>query len=443
MGRRLWRPFAILAATLMVPACGSHYHPMAGPIHLSPASLSFIGSIAGPNPPSQEVQLTNLGGFIPRRTLSILTWTASSDKPWLKYTPEFGTTGAGTDLFTISVVPQQSEAWTMDTNLTGAPAAGAEDFSMVWTGSEILIWGGAVASGPTLSNVGYRYDPTANAWIGTLSMVGAPSPRWGHTAIWTGKEMIVWGGSDSSGTRLNDGYRYDPATDTWSGPISTTSAPEARRAHTAVWTSTEMIVWGGEVAGLPVNTGARYNPKTDIWSPVTMIGAPAIRWHHAAVWTGTEMIVWGGFDGVNGIDTGMRYSPSTDTWGAVTSTLGTPPGRLTTSTIWTGSEMIVFGGQATQGSPGSNTGGRYDPLADSWNPTTTINAPTSRYGHAGVWTGNEMIIWGGAPSFQNTGKHYLPQIALTVGVYAASFAVSDPRAANSPQHVDVSYQVTP
>jgi hypothetical protein len=52
--------------------------------------------------------------------------------------------------------------------------------------------------------------------------------------------------------------------DTWT-PTSTTNAAAARDAHTAVWTGSEMIVWGG-YNGSPSNTGARYNPSTDTWT---------------------------------------------------------------------------------------------------------------------------------------------------------------------------------
>ena len=33
---------------------------------------------------------------------------------------------------------------------------------------------------------------------------------------------------------------------------------------------------------------------------------------------------------------------------------------------------------------------------DTWTPTTSVNAPTARTTRTAVWTGNEMIIWGGA-----------------------------------------------
>src|SRR5438552_668786 len=51
----------------------------------------------------------------------------------------------------------------------------------------------------------------------------------------------------------------------------------------------------------------------DTWTPTSLTDAPAGRYEHTAVWTGSEMIVWGGSNG-GGFNTGGSYSPSTDTW---------------------------------------------------------------------------------------------------------------------------------
>ncbi|HEX8947660.1 MAG TPA: hypothetical protein VF790_01790, partial [Dissulfurispiraceae bacterium] len=45
------------------------------------------------------------------------------------------------------------------------------------------------------------------------------------------------------------------------------------------------------------NTGGRYTPSTDAWAALPTVNAPSARVAHTAVWTGTEMIVWGGVDG--------------------------------------------------------------------------------------------------------------------------------------------------
>src|SRR5207253_11784 len=82
--------------------------------------------------------------------------------------------------------------------------------------------------------------------------------------------------------------------DAWTA-TSTTNAPEARAGHTAVWTGSEMIVWGGRSSGGYLNTGGKYNPATDSWIATSSTNAPTGREFHTAVWTGSEMIVWGGF----------------------------------------------------------------------------------------------------------------------------------------------------
>ena len=110
-----------------------------------------------------------------------------------------------------------------------------------------------------------------DTWTPT-STTNAPTARFGHTAVWTGSEMIVWGGSDGTSV-LNTGGRYNPSTDSWTA-TSTTNAPEARTGHTAVWTGSEMIVWGGSNNKARLNTGGRYNPSTDSWTATSTTNAP-------------------------------------------------------------------------------------------------------------------------------------------------------------------------
>src|SRR5437867_3069725 len=106
---------------------------------------------------------------------------------------------------------------------------------------------------------------------------------------------------------MNTGGRYNPSTDTWAASSLTTgeglNVPEGRSEHSAVWTGSEMIVWGGFIGYLGgSNTGGRYNPSTDSWATSSLTtgsgpNIPAARANHTAVWTGSEMIVWGGSSG--------------------------------------------------------------------------------------------------------------------------------------------------
>jgi len=223
----------------------------------------------------------------------------------------------------------------------------------------------------------------------------APEARCVHTAVWTGSEMIIWGGTDRKGF-LNTGARYDPAIDGWT-PTNTDHAPSARDTHSAVWTGREMIVWGGVTDPSSVGTGGRYDPATDTWQPTSTVGAPVSRRDHTAIWTGAAMIIWGGVD-PTGTDvtyqTGGRYDPGTDTW-MPTSVDGAPSERALHAAVWTGKEMIVWGGMDMWTYFLSEDDGRYDPATDTWKTISTVGAPSPRVWHTGIWTGHEMIVWGG------------------------------------------------
>jgi N-acetylneuraminic acid mutarotase len=248
---------------------------------------------------------------------------------------------------------------------------------------------------------------TDDSWAPTC-LTNAPAGRSLHSAVWTGSEMIVWGGLGS--IVWNTGGRYNPSTDSWIA-TSTSNAPSARYGHTAVWTGSEMIVWGGTSDFFDdLNTGGRYNPSTDSWITTSTSNAPSARQGHTAVWAGNEMIIWGGAHYSGGppdyFNTGGRYNPSTDSWTA-TSTSSAPSAREVHTAVWSGNEMIIWGG--TSFGSYFNTGGRYNPSTDSWLGTSTSNVPAARQGHTAVWTGSEMTIWGGAGNtYLNTGGRYNP-----------------------------------
>lgn len=244
----------------------------------------------------------------------------------------------------------------------------------------------------------------AGSWA-PVSTVNAPTARSSHTAIWTGSKMIVWGGINPSIEYLNTGGIYDPATDTWTA-MSTINAPAGRTDHSVAWTGSKMIVWGGSGDSYGYNTGGIYDPATDTWTSLSTANAPAGREKHSTVWTGSKMIVWGG--SVNGqpTNTGGIYDPATNSWRATNRTLGltnldqkyvgvpiAPPARWEHAAIWTGSKMIVWGGYVSGGT--TTTGALYDPETDQWNSTSNSNTPARRELQTAVWTGSKMIVWGG------------------------------------------------
>jgi N-acetylneuraminic acid mutarotase len=278
--------------------------------------------------------------------------------------------------------------------------------SAVWTGNEMIVWGGAVIVADTfeLLNTGARFDPALNSWTATTT-TDSPSARFLHVAVWTGQSMVVWGGDVSAGSGQTGG-RYDPATDSWT-PTSMVGAPAGVEGHSVVWTGSRMIVWGGAGIGGDKRTGGQYDPQSDTWTSTSLTNAPSSRDSHTAVWTGDTMVIWGGSNssGVP-INTGGRYDPSNDTWGATT-LANAPVARTWHTSVWTGGRMIVWGGKGSAGSV--NSGAIYDPVGDSWVAISDVQAPSSRVRHAALWTGERMLVWGGGD------RNVFPQFFFATG----------------------------
>lgn len=362
----------------------------------APVAAYHLPSVA-PSIPCEDTWTPTYFG-IEARNMHTAIWTGSEMIIWGGYNGGFFNTGWRYD--------PSTDTWT-PTSKTNVPWA-RFGHTAIWTGSEMIVWGGFGNL-----NTGGRYDPDTDTWMPT-STANAPEGRDGHTAVWTGFEMIVWGGFKigSGSIYFNTGGRYDPTNDTWT-PTNTANAPNGRHRHTAVWTGSEMIVWGGYYTGNYLSTGGRYDPSNDNWIPTSTSNPPQARYYHTAVWTGTKMIIWGGLSGASYFGTGGQYDPSTDTW-MPTNTTNAPAARRTHTALWTGTEMIVWGGW--NNTITLNSGGRYEPSSDSWIPTDIANAPGARQQHTAVWTGSEMIIWGGysggysydGGSYLNTGGRYDP-----------------------------------
>ena len=146
--------------------------------------------------------------------------------------------------------------------------------------------------------IGGLYDPVSDNWQTTSGGANTPMGRDEHSAIWSGTEMIIWGGRycDTSCYVINSGGRYNPITDLWTTTSTGANNPVPRSTHTSIWAESEMIVWGSDNGyDYGSNTGGRYNSVADSWK-LTSIGlnVPDRRNSHTAVSTGNNMIIWGG-----------------------------------------------------------------------------------------------------------------------------------------------------
>jgi N-acetylneuraminic acid mutarotase len=201
-----------------------------------------------------------------------------------------------------------------------APPFARDGVTVVWTGHQMLVWGGQDTAPPGASPSalpvradGAAYDPTTDTW---QAIPAAPVPaRTDAEAVWTGRQMILWGGTGSSGYAhgaLGKGAAYDPTKRTWRAlPASPLTA---RSGHQMVWTGREVVVWGGFTPLVPApRDGAGYDPATDQWRrlPAAPPTPPALLTAFTSAWTGEQVLLLGGYttnaQGVGPL--GLAYAP--------------------------------------------------------------------------------------------------------------------------------------
>ncbi|MFI5055055.1 MAG: Kelch repeat-containing protein [Actinomycetota bacterium] len=254
----------------------------------------------------------------------------------------------------------------------------------VFGGAVALLWV-ATSSNPVSPSV--SSNPPATIPVGWTRLPLPPEDNHGTAEVWTGTQLLSWGGYRGSDNPVADGFALDPSTQTWT-PIP--PAPAARSGAVAVWTGSEAIFLGGWDGDHTQSDGFAFDPATSSWRAVA--AAPVDIEGAVLVWTGSELIAWGGGkSGDKSNNSGAAYDPSTDTWRRIADA---PIGLNLASGVWTGSEFIVFGSLVDSGNHASTqaaVGAAYDPTSDAWRKIAPSDL--SPQADAAVWQGDRMVAY--------------------------------------------------
>ncbi|HEY6534148.1 MAG TPA: hypothetical protein VIY72_17695, partial [Acidimicrobiales bacterium] len=209
---------------------------------------------------------------------------------------------------------------------------------------------------------------------------------------------------------------YNPATDAWRRLPGSGLAP--RHGAVTVWTGQELVVWGGlnQESTAAYGDGARLDPASGIWRRLPAAPIPA-RGQAAAVWSDDEVLLWGGVtsissEGDNVVGQGAAFDPATDSWRALP--LSPLRAKSGSAGVWTGRFFLVIGGgagpaggQVPVPGPGSAA---FDPATGTWTALpdapamppfppdvapAASNGADQRVGALGVWTGRSAVVIGG------------------------------------------------
>lgn len=282
-------------------------------------------------------------------------------------------------------------------------------------GQRMIVFGGHTAGG-TANDVWELTLPSLGSptWNQLTPSGTPPSARGGHSAIYDpiGRQMIVFGGVDGSGTLpvTVHALRLDTNPVSWSTLSVSGSSPTGRSWHKAVYvpdpSTPRMIVFGGNNQGVSLSdvwelTLPSAGPS--MWTQLSPSGSPGVRDLHVLVRdpVNGRLLTFGGSDGEAGLD------PYTnETWALTLNPLqwtplsvANPPfPRYGAASIFDplNVRLTLFGGHDNTTTPMDNAVWVLGP--SSWSaPAVSGPSPGGRYGHTAVYDelNRRMVIFGG------------------------------------------------
>jgi hypothetical protein len=217
-----------------------------------------------------------------------------------------------------------SGKWRM---LPASPLSPRVPVAVVWTGSEVLVWGDTSRSRALRD--GAAYDPKVRRW---RELPSAPFGLNQAEGIWTGDEMIVFGArldqNNHSDTRHARGIAYDPQKDSWRVISAHRFSPQA---SSIAWTGKEVLAWDYDLAA------SAYDPARDSWREVPLVPLRLYECYPKSARIRDAVMAW--FCGQ-----GAVFSVSASTWRRVA-----PAPRVIFSHPVSAGSVVLFAGAAHEG----------------------------------------------------------------------------------------------
>jgi hypothetical protein len=280
------------------------------------------------------------------------------------------------------------------------------EFGAVWTGTEIVFWGGR--DGVTYLNNGAAYNPVSATW---RMLPAAPlAPRIRFAALWTGKHVLVAGGQTASGLTADgklalaaDYATYDPAADRWSAATDTGLGGRSQMAFVyAPELGKSILIGGFSPSRIPRSTGVRIDAET---RQVAALDDPSgSGFATRGFWAARKFHAFHAETCVTAnCEYGTIWEPGSDRWRKVSGF----PGALRTGTLQgvavtvhpRGDGRVVFsGGQDRKNATAMNSSAYlYNAGDESWTnlPSADALPAASRAYASGFFVSGRYATWGG------------------------------------------------
>ena len=265
--------------------------------------------------------------------------------------------------------------------------------------------------------VSTRGGQAASAGLSWRLLPRAPIPgRLDASTVWTGREMIVWGGVTRSASGQaaprSDGAAYNPTTRKWRKIANAPSGVLGGGGPAAAWTGSRMVIFVGNSPDGP-SASATYDPRRNTWGRLPK-GPLGVREQYASVWTGRKLLIFGGHSGDSyARPTAAALNPATRSWRRLKALDPVVGLSRVNGAVWNGREAFVGG--VIYRPPGHVSRPvllEFNPARNKLHEINLAKAPLNQRQRLQLdpvgWSGSGIVFWTGTSSSSTPVVRYTP-----------------------------------
>jgi len=236
-------------------------------------------------------------------------------------------------------------------NMNQNPVPRSRHASVQTSGNKMLLFGGNSHEAVWLNDL-HSFDPVSAIWTELHPLGISPAPRGAHSfMIAPSDDAYIFGGFNNDGFR-NDVVSYHIGTNRWHHVVTKGEKPDARIEHSAVFSPKDnsMVVFGGQRWWGPegmLNDVWKLDLSTFTWTRIEALGyKPMPRLGHSAMVTsdGQFMIIFAGYCSTTYVNDLYLFNLVTHEWVEVYPQGTAPNPRWAQTALLVDNAMWMFGG---------------------------------------------------------------------------------------------------
>lgn len=279
----------------------------------------------------------------------------------------------------------------------------------------LYLYGGFDDSSTPFLQDFYKFHPITQKWT-LISEKNEPGTRSSHSCHVYKEHLILFGGSSSFLTDLNDTWIYNFFKKEWKELKTKGQPPTKRQFQGSCLLDDKLIIFGGFCSRIAVNDLHILSLEKNEWNEIPkneQIGSiPEVVTDHLCFAKDHFLYVFGGNIGDQGNQNSKenvyQFNFITNTW-KIIQTRSPHPERLS---CFDGhlidNKMFIFGGfylQSIENFGMTNRLHVFDLIKEDWEEIQALSPPPKRYKHSVTVNNDDIFVFGGLTAFEDDEKN--------------------------------------